>query len=102
MTSGHARTTAGDPAAITEAAGFNTAVTHRPAVVVAADSAEDVAAAVRLAGDEGLPVAVQATGHGAAAPAEGGAGLDQADAGRRGSTRSPGSRGSRPGSAGGA
>jgi hypothetical protein len=60
-----------DPAAAAEAAGFNTAVTHRPAVVVAASSAADVAAAVRYANDEGLPVAVQATGHGASAPAEG-------------------------------
>ena len=60
-----------DPAATAEAAGFNTAVTHRPAVVVAASSADDVAAAVRHANDEGLPVAVQATGHGASAPADG-------------------------------
>lgn len=60
-----------DPAAAAEAAGFNTAVTHRPAVVVAASGAVDVAAAVRYANDEGLPVAVQATGHGASAPAEG-------------------------------
>jgi FAD/FMN-containing dehydrogenase len=61
----------GDPAAAAEAAAFNTAVTHRPAVVVAAAGAGDVAAAVRYAGDVGLPVAVQATGHGAAAPSEG-------------------------------
>ena len=60
-----------DPAAAAEAAGFNTAVIHRPAVVVAASGAADVAAAVRYANDEGLPVAVQATGHGASAPAEG-------------------------------
>ena len=60
-----------DPAAAAEAAGFNTAVTHRPAVVVAADGAADIAAAVRYANDEGLPVAVQATGHGAAVPADG-------------------------------
>lgn len=56
-----------EPAGIAEAAGFNTAVTHRPAVVVAARTAGDVAAAVRFAHDEGLAVAVQATGHGAAA-----------------------------------
>lgn len=62
----------GEPAAITEAAGFNTAVQHRPAVVVAARDALDVAAAVRHANDEGLPVAVQATGHGAVAPSVGG------------------------------
>ena len=60
-----------DPAAATEAAGFNTAVTHRPSVVVAAENAGDVAAAVRYARESGLPVAVQATGHGAADPVEG-------------------------------
>ena len=60
-----------DPAAAAETAGFNTAVTHRPAVVVAAQQRADVAAAVRYAHDEGLPVTVQATGHGADAPAEG-------------------------------
>ena len=56
-----------EPAGVAEAAGFNTAVTHRPAVVVAARAAADVASAVRFAHDEGLAVAVQATGHGAAA-----------------------------------
>ena len=60
-----------DPAAAAEVAGFNTAVTHRPAVVVAASSAADVAAAVRYANEQGLSVAVQATGHGAATPSEG-------------------------------
>lgn len=58
-----------EPAGAAEAAGFNTAVTHRPAVVVAASGAADVAAAVTFARDEGLAVAVQATGHGAAAVA---------------------------------
>ncbi|MDZ5620962.1 FAD-binding oxidoreductase [Nocardioides sp. HM23] len=57
--------------AVAEAAGFNTAVTHRPAVVVAASTAQDVAAAVAFANDEGLRVAVQATGHGAVAPSVG-------------------------------
>ncbi|MFC4782953.1 FAD-binding oxidoreductase [Nocardioides sp. MAHUQ-72] len=61
----------GEPAAAREAAGFNTAVTHHPAVVVAATSAQDMAAAVRYAADEGLRVVVQATGHGATAPADG-------------------------------
>jgi hypothetical protein len=60
-----------DPAAAAETAGFNTSVTHRPAVVVTARSAADVAVAVRAASDAGLKVTVQATGHGAAAPAEG-------------------------------
>ncbi len=60
-----------DPAAAAETAGFNTSITHRPAVVVTARSAADVAAAVRAARDAGLKVTVQATGHGAAAPAVG-------------------------------
>lgn len=58
-----------DPAAAAEAAGFNLAVEHRPAVVVAAENSADVEAAVRYANDEGLGVTVQATGHGAVAPA---------------------------------
>ena len=62
----------GDPAAAAEVAGFNTAVTHRPSVVVAAQGARDVAAAVRYAAEAGSPLAVQATGHGAAAPVDGG------------------------------
>ena len=56
-----------DPAAVAETAGFNTSVSHHPALVVAAASAADVAAAVRCARDAGLGVTVQATGHGAAA-----------------------------------
>ncbi|NEB42365.1 FAD-dependent oxidoreductase [Streptomyces sp. SID14515] len=55
-----------------ELAGFNRIAQHRPDVVVAALSAEDVSAAVSFAAREGLPVAVQATGHGIAAPASGG------------------------------
>jgi FAD/FMN-containing dehydrogenase len=57
-----------DPAAAPETAAFNTAITHRPEVVVAAASAHDMAAAVRYANDQGLQVAVQATGHGAHEP----------------------------------
>ena len=60
-----------DPAAAATASGFNTAVTHRPALVVAAESAADVAAAVRYAAEVGSAVAVQATGHGAAQPVDG-------------------------------
>lgn len=62
----------GDPRAAAAVAGFNTAVTHRPSVVVAAEGAGDVAAAVRYAAEVGSPVAVQATGHGAAVPVDGG------------------------------
>ena len=41
------------------------AVPMRPAAVVAARTAEDVVAAVRFAGQRGITVGVQATGHGA-------------------------------------
>ncbi len=61
-----------DPAAAGEITTFNLAVTHRPAVVVGATSAEDVAAAVGWAADRRLPVAVQATGHGPVRAFEGG------------------------------
>ncbi|MER6825415.1 FAD-binding oxidoreductase [Streptosporangium sp. NPDC000563] len=54
-----------------EIAGFNTAVPHRPALVVGATGAEDVAAAIRFAAAHSLPVAVQATGHGAVQAADG-------------------------------
>ena len=54
-----------------EIAGFQTGITSTPKLVVAATSADDVAAAVRLAAERDLPVSVQATGHGLRAPAEG-------------------------------
>lgn len=52
-------------------AGFNTAVEHRPAVIVTATDPADVVAAVRLAAREGRPVAVMNTGHGPSVPADG-------------------------------
>ncbi|HWC23249.1 MAG TPA: FAD-binding oxidoreductase [Flexivirga sp.] len=52
--------------------GFNLAVTQQPDIVVVAAHAEDVVQAVRFAGEQGLPIGVQATGHGAAVPVEGG------------------------------
>lgn len=61
-----------DPQAAAEVAAFNRAVTHHPAVVVAARDADDVAEAVRYAAAQGLPVAVQATGHGASRPVDAG------------------------------
>ncbi len=61
-----------DPGYEQEVAGFNAAVRHRPEVVVGAACAADVAAAVRHAVAGGLRVSVQATGHGASAPATGG------------------------------
>lgn len=63
---------AGDhPLAAGESATFNLAVTHRPAVVVGATSAADVAAAVSWAAERSLPVAVQSTGHGPVRGVEG-------------------------------
>lgn len=58
----------GDPDYDAELNGFNLIARHRPAVLVAAARADDVAAAVRFADALGLPVGVQATGHGIAAP----------------------------------
>ena len=45
---------------------------QHPALVVVAEGAADVLAAVRLAREQGLGVGVMATGHGVAAPANGG------------------------------
>lgn len=55
-----------------EIAGCNTAVVHRPVVVVGAATATDVATALRYAATHRLPVAVRATGHGATMPFESG------------------------------
>lgn len=63
---------AGDPGYAAEVTAFNAAVAHAPAVVVGATSTADVAEAVRFAARHGLPVHVEATGHGAHAPATGG------------------------------
>jgi hypothetical protein len=54
-----------------EHAGFELTVPHHPAVVVGATSSGDVLASVQFAAERGLPVAVQATGHGASSPADG-------------------------------
>jgi len=54
-----------------EVAGFQTAVPSSPAAVVAAETAEDVVAAVRHAAEHRLGVAVQATGHGLTAGTDG-------------------------------
>ena len=53
-------------------AAWNLNAHQHPAVVVVAEGAADVLAAVRLARDEGLGVGVMATGHGVATPADGG------------------------------
>ncbi|MEV7550601.1 FAD-binding oxidoreductase [Amycolatopsis sp. NPDC089917] len=62
----------GDSGYDDELAGFQTAVTRRPDVIVAAESAADVVEAVRHAAERGLPIAVHSTGHGVGVPFEGG------------------------------
>ncbi|WP_330253913.1 FAD-binding oxidoreductase [Nocardia sp. NBC_00565] len=62
----------GDTGYDAEIAGFQAAYTHRPALVVGAVHAEDVRSAVEYAARHGLPVAVQATGHGLSVAAAGG------------------------------
>jgi FAD/FMN-containing dehydrogenase len=59
-----------DPAAAAEIAGANLSFPYS-ATVVAAQTTDDVVAAVRYAANEDLPVAVQATGHGLTEPIEG-------------------------------
>ena len=61
-----------DPGYAEEVAGFQTAYTHRPAFVVGALHSQDVRAAVEFAARHGLPVAVQATGHGLSVAVDGG------------------------------
>ena len=58
---------AGEPGYDALVSPWNRAVSVRPAAVLAAADAADVAACVRAAGELGLRVAVQCTGHGAAA-----------------------------------
>ncbi|HEX4251385.1 MAG TPA: FAD-binding oxidoreductase [Pseudonocardia sp.] len=55
---------------------WNRLVRHAPALVVAARDAADVAVVVRLAAALGEPIRVQATGHGALAPATEGVLID--------------------------
>ncbi|MGV9787593.1 FAD-binding oxidoreductase [Streptomyces sp. NPDC003435] len=62
----------GDDTFAARCAGFQTAYRHRPSVLVDAADPEDVVAAVRYAAAQGLPVAVQATGHGLAVATDGG------------------------------
>jgi len=60
----------GEPGFEAEITPFNLATTHRPALVLGAANAADVAAGVRFAAAHGLAAGVQATGHGAHAPIE--------------------------------
>ncbi len=62
----------GDAGYEDELAGFQTGFVTRPDLVVGATSAEDVVAAVSYAAGQGLPVGVQATGHGLPGASEGG------------------------------
>ncbi|MFC3996461.1 FAD-binding oxidoreductase [Nocardiopsis sediminis] len=52
--------------------GYQIAFRHRPELAVAATGPEDMRAAVEYATANGLPVGVQATGHGSPGPLEGG------------------------------
>ena len=62
----------GDAGFAEEVTGFNVAHPHEPDAVIVATCAADVAAAVRWAARQGMPVGVQATGHGANASMDGG------------------------------
>jgi FAD/FMN-containing dehydrogenase len=62
----------GDPGYDDELAGFQTGFTQRPALIFAASSTRDVAAAVTYAAQRGIPVGVHATGHGLPGDSEGG------------------------------
>lgn len=62
----------GDDGYDEEIAGFQTGFAQRPAIVFAADSADDVVAAVSYAAEAGAPIGVQATGHGLPGSSEGG------------------------------
>ncbi|MFC9250462.1 FAD-binding oxidoreductase [Amycolatopsis thailandensis] len=62
----------GDSGYDQELAGFQTAVSRRPDVIMAATSAADVVEAVRYAAEHDLPIAVHSTGHGVGVPFEGG------------------------------
>lgn len=55
-----------------EAAAYNLATVHHPDIVVGATDAQDVVATMKWAATHGVPVAVQATGHGADVAMEGG------------------------------
>ncbi|MGN7799887.1 FAD-binding oxidoreductase [Leifsonia sp. 22587] len=62
----------GDEGLAAEVTCFNPAIRHDPDIVVAVSDEQDVVEAVLFARSAGLPVRVQATGHGAEAPIVGG------------------------------
>ena len=55
---------------------WNLSIDQQPALVVMAESVDDVQAAVRHAAGSGLPLAVQSSGHGAVHPCDGGIVVD--------------------------
>jgi len=55
-----------------ERRGFNMALDHRPALVLAAATASDVVEGIRFAAENDLPLDLQATGHGAHRAMDGG------------------------------
>jgi hypothetical protein len=61
----------GDEGFDDEISGYNLLLRHRPALVVGATGAADVLAAVRFAAERGMPVAINATGHGPSVQADG-------------------------------
>ncbi|WP_427016018.1 FAD-binding oxidoreductase [Pseudarthrobacter sp. P1] len=61
----------GEPGYAALSAPWNAAIATSPAAVVAVASAKDVAEAVKFAAAAGMPVAVQATGHGIASDMDG-------------------------------
>lgn len=61
----------GDPGYDVARSGFNLLAEQRPAVIAVPVNRFDVVEAVRFAADEGLRVAIQATGHGPGAAADG-------------------------------
>ncbi|NUT43758.1 MAG: FAD-binding oxidoreductase [Thermoactinospora sp.] len=61
----------GDPEYPALCSAWNAGIQHRPALILAAQSAEEIAEAVAHASARGLRVRVQATGHGALRPATG-------------------------------
>ena len=62
----------GDDAYVAEVTGFNLSARHNPDIVVGATGTDDIVTAMRWAAATGTPVAVQATGHGANFPIDGG------------------------------
>ncbi|MCC3278477.1 FAD-binding oxidoreductase [Arthrobacter sp. zg-Y40] len=60
----------GDPGYDTDTMTVNPTLMHHPEAVLGAAGATDVQAAVRWAGERGIPLAVQATGHSVSSPME--------------------------------